>query len=146
MPTAARLICAGVLVITAFYVSGLVMPLMPEGTDFGIFTYVNMAIGFVAGWRVTGARAGKGTVSGITNGLTGMIVMVFWALFVQGANEMFARAMKHRYDGPFEAVGAIFQLGFEYGVMIFVPNILASLLIGGVVAGLAGEFAAKRWR
>jgi len=41
---------------------------------------------------------------------------------------------------------AIFELGFDYASMIFVQNIIVTLLIGGVLAGLAAEYAAKRFR
>ena len=146
MPTAARLVSALCLALTAFVVSGQIMPLMPEGTDFGYFTYVNMAVGLVCGWVIMGKRVGHGTVAGITNGLTGMLAMVFWCLFIFGAEEMFSRAMDRRYDGPFEAVIAIFELGFDYGVMIFRQNILITLGVGGVLAGLAAEFTSKRAR
>ncbi len=146
MPTGGRLFSAVALGILAFIVSGQVMPLMPEGTDFGMFTYVNIAAGLVMGWVVMGPRTGRGILTGITNGLTGMLAMMFWCLFIYGALEMFSRAMDRRYDGPFESVIAIFELGFEYGAMIFVQNIVVTLLVGGVLAGLAGEFAAKRFR
>ena len=132
--------------LLAFIVSGQVKPLMPEGTDFGYFTQVNIALGLLVGWIMIGPRAGRGLVPGITNGITGMLSMVFWALFVQGAYEMFSRAMGHRYHGPFEAVMAILELTFEFAGMILVPNILVTLLVGGVLAGLAGEFASKRFR
>ena len=146
MPTAARLFSAVALAILAFIVSGQVMPLMPEGTDFGMFTYVNMAVGAVMGWMVVGKRAGRGLIPGITNGMTGMMAMMFWCLCIYGAYEMFLRAMDRRYDDPFEGVMAIFKLGFDYASMIFVQNIIVTLLIGGVLTGLAGEYAAKRFR
>ena len=146
MPTAARLFSAVALAILAFIVSGQVMPLMPEGTDFGMFTYVNMAVGAVMGWVVVGKRAGRGLIPGITNGMTGTLAMMFWCLCIYGAYEMFSRAMDRRYDDPFESVMAIFELGFDYASMIFVQNIIVTLLIGGVLAGLAAEYAAKRFR
>ena len=146
MPTAARLFSAVALAILAFIVSGQAMPLMPEGTDFGMFTYVNIAVGAVMGWVVVGKRAGRGLIPGITNGMTGMLTMMFWCLCIYGAYEMFSRAMDRRYDDPFESVMAIFELGFDYALMIFVQNIIVTLLIGGVLTGLAAEYAAKRFR
>ncbi|MBE1282157.1 MAG: TrgA family protein [Rhodobacteraceae bacterium] len=146
MPSAARLVAATCLAIIAFIVSGQVMPLMPEGTDFGYFTYVNILIGFLCGWIVMGKRAGRGTIAAINNGLTGIAAMLFWALFVQACWEMFWRAMRNRYDGPFEAIVAIIELGAEYGLILLVPNIIATLLIGGLVTGLLTENASRRWR
>ncbi|MBE1296906.1 TrgA family protein [Phycobacter azelaicus] len=146
MPNGARLIAALSMAALAFVASQLIMPLMPDGTDFGYFIYVNMAIGIVTGWVLMGRRAGGGLVPAINNGLTGMAVMVFWGLFAQGVWEMVRLAMRHRYDGPFEALTAIFTIGLDYFFVMAVPQVLLALAIGGVVAGLATENAHRRWR
>lgn len=146
MPTAARLVAAAGLALIAFIVSGQVIPLLPEGMDVGYFTPINMAVGAVSGWVVMGKRAGRGTVPAINNGLGGVAVMLFWALFIYACLEMFDRAMRNRYGGPFEAVAAIFELIAEYGLLILVGNIIATVLIGGVLTGLATEAASKRWK
>jgi len=146
MPDAARLASALSLALLAFIVSGQYMPLMPEGTDFGYFTWINVTLGVVCGWVTIGPRAGRGFTAAINNGLAGMAMMVFWALFVQGAYEMFSRAMRNRYDGPFEALGAIFVISIEYGWKMMVPHIMLTLVIGGILAGLAADYAKSRWR
>ena len=146
MPDAARLFAALGLAITAFIVSGQIMPLMPEGTNFGYFTWVNMGIGALSGWIVMGKRAGKGITGAINNGITGMVAMVFWALFVQGCYEMVRLAMRNRYDGPFEAVMAIFEIAIDYAWTILAVPVVVPLLVGGVVTGLATEYAWRTWR
>lgn len=146
MPDAARLVAALGLALIAFIVSGQIMPLMPEGMDFGYFTWVNVAIGVLTGWIVMGKRAGRGITSAINNGLTGIVVLVFWGVFVQGAYEMWRQALRNRYDGPFEAIGAIIRIGLKDGAVLLAPHIIATLLIGGVLVGLATEFAWRRWR
>ncbi|MEX0349631.1 MAG: TrgA family protein [Paracoccaceae bacterium] len=146
MPDAARLVAATCMALIAFIVSGQIIPLMPEGLDFGYFTYVNIGLGILVGWVVMGKRAGKGITNAINNGVTGIVVLLFWGLFVQGCYEMFRQAMRNRYDGPFEAIGAIFRIAIDYGYTIAVPNIIWTLVIGGILAGLATEFAWRRWR
>jgi len=146
MPDAARLAAAVSLGLLAFIVSGQFMPLMPEGTDFGWFTQINVTLGLICGWVIMGKRAGRGNTAAINNGLTGMAMMVFWALFVQGIYEMFDKAMHNRYDDPFEALGAIFVIGMDYGRIMLVPNIIFTLLVGGILAGFATDYAKKRWR
>ncbi|MFT4961582.1 MAG: hypothetical protein ACI92Z_002674 [Paracoccaceae bacterium] len=146
MPTAARLVAAICLALLAFIVSGQIMPLMPEGTNFGYFTYVNIALGVVTGWVIMGKRAGLGTTAAINNGITGVIALLFWGLFVQGCYEMIRLAMRHRYDGPFDALLGIAQIGAGYAMTFLVPHVIATLLIGGILAGFATEYAAKRWR
>ncbi|MBJ6370753.1 TrgA family protein [Sedimentitalea arenosa] len=146
MPNAARLVAAVSLALIAFILSGQIMPLMPEGTGFGYFTWINVALGLLVGWIVMGKRAGRGTTPGINNGLTGVAALIFWGLFVQGCYEMFRQATRNRFDSPFEAVLAIFEIAAEYGMMLLVPPIIATVLIGGVLSGLATEFAWRRWR
>ncbi len=145
-PTAAKLFAAGSLAILAFIVSGQYMPLMPEGKDFGYFTHINMGLGIVCGWNIMGRRAGRGVTAAINNGLTGMTAMVFWALFIQGCYEMFRLAMRNRYDGPIEALAAIFTIAMDYGwIMLKAPILIGTLLVGGVLAGLVTDYAKKRW-
>jgi cation transport ATPase len=146
MPTGARLVAALCLAFLAFVVSSQVMPLMPEGTDFGYFTHINVILGLVCGWKVIGSRAGRGVVPAINNGFTGMVVMVFWALFIQGAWEMFQLASRNRYSGPFDALSAIFVIGLDYAVVIAVPMVIGTLLAGGILTGLAAERASRVWR
>ncbi|MCG7518549.1 TrgA family protein [Ruegeria sp. Ofav3-42] len=146
MPSAARLIAAVCLLIVAFLVSGMVIENGEEGKAYGSFTYVNMILGLVCGWWIMGKRAGRGWTAAVNNGLTGIAALVFWGLFVQGVYEMFRLAMRHRFDGPFEALIAIFQIGIEYGQQLLAPEILWTLAIGALIAGLATEEASRRWR
>lgn len=146
MPDAARLVAALFLGLLAFVVSQQIMSLMPERTEFGYFIWVNVGIGVICGWIIMGSRAGNGLTAAINNGVTGVATLVFWGLFVQGSYEMVRQALRNRYDGPFEAVGAIFRIGLEYGAVLLVPEIIASLVIGAVLAGLASEYARRQWR
>jgi hypothetical protein len=146
MPSAARLVAAVGLAVLAFIASGMIMPLMPESTDFGYFTIVNMVLGVLCGWFVMGKRAGRGTTAAINNGFTGMVSLVFWGLFVQGCNEMVRLAMRNRYDNAFEAVIAIFELMAEYGMVLLNGPLILVLVFGGVIVGLLTEHASRKWR
>ncbi|WP_298932272.1 TrgA family protein [uncultured Ruegeria sp.] len=146
MPSASRLVAAICLVVIAFLVSSMIIENGEEGKDYGYFTVVNIALGWICGWKIMGKRAGRGWTAGVNNGLTGVASLVFWALFVQGCYEMFRLAMRHRYDGPFEALLAIFKIGLDYGQLLLVPEILVTLGVGAVAAGLATEEASRRWR
>lgn len=146
MPNAPSLFAGLSLAIIAFIVSGQVIPLFEEGKDFGYFTPVNMIIGLLVGWKLMGPRAGGGITPGITLGITSVVVMVFWALFVQGCYEMFRLAMRNRYDGPFEAIIAIFEIGFEYALLIAQPNIIATLAFGALFTGVMIEYISRIWR
>ncbi|ASM72260.1 MULTISPECIES: TrgA family protein [Roseobacteraceae] len=146
MPDAARLVAAICLAILAFVVSGQIVPLMPESTDFGYFLYVNIILGALVGWFVMGSRAGRGVTPAINNGLTGVMVFVLWGLFIQAVNEMIRLAMRNRFDGPLEAIVATFEIGAKFGLILLVPVVIATLIVGAVLAGLATEVAWRKWR
>lgn len=146
MPSAARLMGAVCLAVLAFILSGMVMPLMPESTDFGYFVPLNMVLGLVIGWTVMGSRVGGDTTAAaINNGLAGVFVLMLWGIGVQSAYEMFRLAMRNRYDDPFEALVAIFQIAAEYGVIIATVPIGIALVVGAAISGLLTEFARNRW-
>lgn len=146
MPTAARLVAALCLALLAFIVTGQVKELFPEGTYFGNFLIVNIVLGLICGWVVMGKRAGRGITPGINNGLTGVAVLLIWAILVQSLNEMVNLAMRNRYGGPFEAITDTFRIAADYGYQIIAPNIIWTLILGAVLAGLATEFASRMWR
>lgn len=124
----------------------MVKPLMPEDTNFGWFDYVNVVLGLAVGWRWIGARAGRGWTSAVNIGFTGGFILVFWGLFVQATNEMVRLAMKNRYDGAFDALIAIFEIGTEWGILIATVPVLSVVAAGGILTGIAAEVAWRIWR
>lgn len=149
MPDAARLTAAACLAIVAFFLSGLVMEVYRDlkgDVNFGWFIWVNVAIGILVGWISMGKRAGRGVSAAITNGITGVFLLVLWGLFVQACNEMTRLAMKNRYDGPFEAIAAVFQIGAEWGLLLLTGPILGTMVVGAFVSGILTEYAWRTWR
>ena len=59
--------------------------------------------------------------------------------------EMILRSTKMMYDGPMEALLGVFDLVIYYGKMMGSPEFIATLLIGGVLGGIAAEWAGRRW-
>ena len=151
MPDAARLTAALSLAVIGFLLSGLVMPEFLkfkdiDQFDFGWFVQVNIVLGVLVGWISMGKRAGRGVSAAITNGITGVFLLVLWALFIQACNEMTRLAMKNRYDGPFEAIAAVSQISAEWGLMIMTAPILATAAVSAFVTGILTEYAWRTWR
>lgn len=146
MPTMPRLLSGLCLALLGYVVSEMIKPLLPESTAFGIFSLLNAGIGFLCGWKIVGSRAGDGMSSGIGIGITGAGALVAIGLFVQSCNEMVKLAMRHRYDGPFEALAAIFEIAVEYGTLMATAGIITTLIVGGILTGVFAEYAAKRWK
>lgn len=149
MPDAAKLVAAICLAGVAFLLSGLFMPVFEEAvgeTNFGWFVYVSVALGVLVGWISMGKRAGRGVSAAVTNGVTGVFLLILWALFVQASNEMTRLAMKNRYDGPMEAIAAVFQIMAEWGLMLVNMPILLTAVAGAFVSGILTEYAWRTWR
>ena len=144
--TAARVVAALFLAITGWVASRLIMPLMPEATAFGIFEYVNAALGAAVGWIVIGSRTGRGMANAIGVGITSAVVLTFWGLFLQSSREMFALANKRRYDGPIEAVVGIFEIGVDYLMIMATPTVIGALVLGGILSAVFAERASRVWR
>lgn len=146
MPDAAKLVAALFIGTIAYVASLLIMPLMPDSTDFGSFVYVNTIIGIVCGWMVMGKRAGRGVTAAINNGLGGSLVLVIWGLFIHSCYQMFDRALDNWYNGAFAALAAIFQFMAEFALILIDPAVIVWLIGSGIVAGLATEYAWRTWR
>lgn len=145
MPTAAKLIAALMFGALAWVASGLVVQILPEGMATGWMLPVNAFFGMVMGWRVMGSRAGDGFVPAIGYGLTTVFAIVFWCILIWAAHEMIRRAVRTFYDGPFDALQDMADIMTEYAATIVTPDIIGTLVIGGVICGMAAEAASRRW-
>ncbi|HKL05061.1 MAG TPA: TrgA family protein [Roseovarius sp.] len=145
MPTFARLVAGLLLGAVGWWVSDLIRPLMPEGTDFGIFNFVNAVLGILVGWRVTGKRLGHGLFNGLSAGLTGVAALVFWGLFVHSLNQMLGLALESRFGGLMQAINAMLRIMTEYALVLTDVQVIVALVGGGIATGLIGEWVARRW-
>lgn len=145
MPTMGRLIGAVLFGALAWYTSLLIIPLFPESSPLGLFQEVNTVFGLFAGWAVAGPRAGLGYVAAFSYGLTAMVAMVVMALFFNSSVVMIEQSLRKRYDGPGEAVTAVFEYFIEHGAMMMTPEIIGTLVAGGIIGGLVTEFFGRRF-
>ena len=145
MPTASKLVAAVAYALLGFLAAQTFVKYLPEGTPLGYFREITAAIGFITGWLVMGKLTRKGYREAINAGLVTALILVFWTLLAFSMYFMLRKSMRMMYDGPMEAVLGIFQLMFDYGKMLLVPDMLGVILVGGIVAGLVTEWAGKRW-
>jgi hypothetical protein len=146
MFTAPRLVAAILLAAVGFLASELIKPLMPEGTQFGWFNYVNAVLGAIMGWVVIGKRIGRGISAAIGNGVTGAAALIFWGLFTQSVNEMLKLSLRRRYDGPIEALTDMFRIGVEWALTIATAPVMGTIFVGGIIAAVLAEASARHWR
>lgn len=145
MPTAGKLIGAALFAALVWYVSGLVVPLLPEGTPTGMLAPVNSAFALIMGWRIMGSRAGEGIVSATGLGITTGVAIVFWCLLFWGGYEMIERSTRLYYDGPFEALQDMAILMLGYGQLAATVEIVGTMFLGSILAGWITDFFAQRW-
>lgn len=146
MPTAAKLFAAFAFAVLAFFTAEIFKPHMPEGTQFGYFSFVSALIGLVAGWRVMGPEAGRGNWQAVNSGLKTSAVMVGLALIIFSTYEMFLLAFRPAYKGPMEAIVGIFELAIDFLLRMIAWDVIAVLIFGGALAALLSEWAARRWK
>lgn len=145
MPTASKLVAAVAYALLGFVAAQTFVKHLPEGTPLGFFREITAAIGFVVGWLVMGKLTRKGYREAINSGLVTALIWLFWTLLAFALYFMLKKSMRMMYDGPMEAVTGIFQLMFDYGKMLLVPDMIGVIVVGGVLAGLVSEWAGKRW-
>ncbi|MGB7322166.1 MAG: TrgA family protein, partial [Albidovulum sp.] len=88
MPTASKLFAAFAFALLAFFAAEVFKPHMPEGTQFGYFSFVSALIGLVAGWRVMGPEAGQGNWMAVNSGIKTSACTVGLALLIFSTYEM----------------------------------------------------------
>lgn len=145
MPTTGKGVAALLMAALAWVGSEIYRPLMPEGTNFGWFNQVNVVLGLLSGWIVIGTRLNRSYSDAIGAGLTGVVALVFWAVMIQAINEMLRLALERRYDGPVEALVAVFDIALDFAAKLLHAPLLILLIGGGVVIGIICEFAARRF-
>lgn len=145
MPTAAKLFAAFAFAVLAFFVAEISKPHFGGSMQFGNFSFMSSLIGLVAGWRVMGPEAGRGNWAAVNTGIKTSAVMVGLALLIFSTYEMIVQSFRPAYNGPMEAIVAIFDIGVGYLTTILVWDVLAVLLLGGALAGLLSEWANRRW-
>ena len=147
MPTAAKLAAAALFGALAWWVSKMVVPLLyPDGGIVGRFAEYNAVLGAVIGWRVAGERARTTWPNAVAYGLTAALSMTFLALFLHSAALMVSQAFRKVYEGPMEAVVDVVRIMVENFQKIATPEVMGTLLIGGIIAGLATEWVARNYR
>ncbi len=145
MPTAAKLVAAIAFGMVAFTAAHVFIPSLPEGTQTKGFREVSAVIGVLCGWLVMGGLVGRGYYGAMGSGVRTSATIFFFVLLGFSIREMLKRSMQQIYDGPMEAVVAIFDVMLFYGKMMVTPQMPLALVLGGFLAGWAAEWAGRRW-
>jgi hypothetical protein len=145
MPTAAKLVAAISFAIVGWIAANVYIPVLGAGYNAGPFRELVALLGLVVGWRVLGPDTGHGYRQSMGSGLKTAVVLVFFALLLFSIREMVMQSTKMRYDGPMDAILDVFNLMLARAREMMTADVLGTLLVGGIVAGILAERASKRW-
>ena len=146
MPTAAKLIAAIFFAVTTMIASELFKPYMPEGYQFGYFTYMNGVIAASVGWKLIGGRAGHGVTSAINNGVTALVALVLVLLFTHSFRLMILQSTGIGYGSLSEALQDVAQKMVDHGLLLLNTDILMAFGLGTFVTAILAEAASRHWR
>ncbi len=93
-----------------------------------------------------GGLVGKGYGEAAGSGLRTSVTLVFFALLGFSTYHMIMQSTKMVYDGPMDAVLGIFDFMMENGQAMLTAGVLGILGVGGVLGGIAAEWASRKWR
>jgi hypothetical protein len=145
MPTAAKLVAAVLFALVGALGAMVYIPLLPEGTRTGWLIQGCAGLGLVCGWMVMGANVGRSYAEAIATGFRTIITVVFFAVLLFAIYIMIRRSMNMMYDGPMEALLAVFAIMLEYGKLMVNKDFIAVLALGGALGGAISEFVGRRW-
>jgi len=95
---------------------------------------------------VAGARARTTWPNAVAYGLTAALSMMLVALFLHSFVIMLSQSFRKVYEGPMEALADVGRLMVENFGMIATPEIMGTLLVGGILGGLATEWVARNYK
>jgi hypothetical protein len=145
MPTAAKLVSAILFALLGLFVAQLYAQGITTGARTTWLREVTAAISLICGWRVMGPLVGKGSAAAIGSGIRTALTAVFFTLLTFSIYEMVVISTKGRYDGPMDALLAVFEIIVEKGQGLLTPEIIGTILVGATLGGLAAEATGRRW-
>jgi hypothetical protein len=146
MPTAAKLVAAISFAILAWVTCIVLEGALPEDKRIGYMYEVAVGSGALVGWFVSGAARRTGYAEAAATGLRTTTISVIVALGVLAVGTMLQNSARGRYRGLMDAILDIFNKFVEFGTLILPVVVLGTLFFGGIVAGMATEWAGRRWR
>lgn len=146
MPTAAKLIAALALALTAAIAANI---FVGENSEIPIgwrFIATNAVVGFFAGWYSLGRNPGHSNFAGAMSGLRSLVFLLIGAGMVFAGYFVMRNLQQFKSKDVTAMPLAWIEKSFEYVVAAFSQDVVVTLVIGGLIAGVATYQASIRWR
>ena len=145
MPTAAKLMGGLFVACTAGYISFVYLGNTPSVTVGPEYLFVNALIGFLVGWRSIGSDPGFGGMDSIMAGFRGIISFIFLSTVTFGIWVVIIK-LQGFFIKTFENVfSSWFDAAMIYLKIIWDPNVILVLTVGGIISGIASGLANRFW-
>ena len=79
-------------------------------------------------------------------GISAMVTMVVGALMSLAAYQTIQAALRKKFDTISESMVGYFQYVVDDASLLNAPDVLVTLFVGSILAGLLCEWANRRWR
>ncbi|MFN4155993.1 MAG: TrgA family protein [Paracoccaceae bacterium] len=147
MPTAAKLFGAIFFALVAFVAAHFYALALPEGRPSGLLREVSAGVGLFCGWAIMGpaAQRARSRIDAMGSGIRTSLTIVVLVVLIFACADMMGRAMKGRYKTPLDAVLGVFEQALVLAPPLARPDILAVLLLGGLIGGAVAHWAGRRW-
>lgn len=146
MPTAAKLVGALAFALVGYLAAEAYKSSYPSSLNWGHFALAVAILAVVIGWFNLGPKAGQGYLHAAASGVQASVLLTFYTVLGFSIQAMIDRAVLRLYDGVWAAIIGALKYMTTFGAELLHPEPLAVLILGGVFAGLASEYTAKRWR
>lgn len=146
MPTAAKLVAAVSFAALAWVVCIVLEGVLPADKRTGYMYEVSIVCGALIGWFVSGAAKRGSYAEAAATGLRTTTTAVASTLLVLSVVTMWNEATRGRYRGLMDAILEVFNKFIEFGALLLPVVVLGTLFFGGMIAGMATEWAGRRWR
>lgn len=146
MPTAAKLIAALALAITAASAAYVFIGEHPDIPMGAKFIATNAVVGFFAGWYSLGRNHGRGNFAGMMFGLRSLVFLLIGSGMVFAFYHVARNLQQFKSKDVTAMPLAWIEKSFDYVVLASSVNVLLTLVIGGLISGLVTYQASIRWR
>ncbi len=119
----------------------------PPGPDdrIGLAYLAGAAAGLIAGWRHLGTRLGKGFVSSALMGLGAALIGLLYALLLIALRMTVGVYGFSKFDTVMELANFLLMHAVNQFWLFLQPAPMASLVLGGLIAGVFAEHYKRIW-
>jgi hypothetical protein len=147
MPTAAKLFAAIAFALVSAITAHFYVLSLPESRPVGTLYAVSIAVGVICGWMVMGpaAKRARGRVDAMGSGVRTALTILVVVVLIFACADMLDRAMKGRYKTPLDALLGVFEQALVLLPSLARPDIIGTMLLGGLLGGALSYGAGRRW-